>query len=157
MNAIAESVSAATAPPRRRTKPLLPLRAVAALTDKSKNQVLELIEEGSLPWCWDVALNRKDGHKRELRILPACVADYLRGRVCGLEWAEVRRLLLPDGEPMLVATDISRLLNVSGTHTSHLIKRKLLTACSAWRRGPGGSARVTADSFIGFLKARRVL
>jgi len=156
INAIAKPVSPPAMPPQR-TKPLLPLRAVVALLDKSTSEVLERIENGGLLWCWDVALNRKDGRKRELRILPACVADYLRGQPCRLGWAQVLSLLLPDEKPALLSQEVARLLNVSGTHLYHLVLRKVLIAGSAWRRGPGGCARITTESFIGFLKARRVV
>jgi hypothetical protein len=124
------TISTPATPPRQRSKPLLPLRGVIALLDKAKDQVLELIDDGSLLWCWDVALSPKDGRKRELRILPAAVADYLSGRACSLDWADVLRLLLPHDEPVILASDISRVLNISRTHLYDLARRKVLVPCS---------------------------
>jgi hypothetical protein len=40
------------------------------------------------------------------------VADYLRGHTSSLEWADVLRLLLPHDEPILLGTEITRILNV---------------------------------------------
>jgi hypothetical protein len=150
-------ISTPVTAPRQRSKPLLPLRGVVALADCTKEAVLELIEDGSILWCWDVALSPRDGRKRELRILPAAVADYLSGRACSLEWEDVIRLLLPHDEPVILSGDISRVLNISGTHLYDLARRKVLAPCSTWRVGPDGHARFSAKTFVDFLKARRVL
>jgi hypothetical protein len=157
MNGIAESVSPAATMPRQRSKPLLPVRGVMSLIDRDEDQVLRLIEEGELAFAFDVASDPERGRNRELRILPACVADYLRGQTSALEWADVLRLLLPHDEPILLGTEITRILNVCPTHTYALARRKLITPCSSWRRGRGGCGRFTAASFTKFLKARRVL
>jgi hypothetical protein len=149
--------AASAAPAQRRSKPLLPIRGVISLVDKNEDQVLRLIEDGTLEWAWDVALDPKRGRNRELRVLPACVADYLRGQACSLEWADVLRLLLPRDGPEILSKEITCVLNISSTHTYHLARRKLIVACSTWRRGRGGCARFTAKSFIEFLRDRRVL
>ena len=156
MNAVAEPVP--VSPPAtmaRRSKPLLPVRGVMSLVDKNEDQVLRLIEDGSLLWAFDVALDTKHGRSKELRILPACVADYLRGQQSPIEWAEVVRSLLPHDEPVILSKDITRVLNVSGTHTYHLVSRKLLAPCSTWRSGRGGCGHFTTKSFVAFLKSRR--
>jgi hypothetical protein len=155
VNAVAEPVSQPTTPTRQRSKPLLPVRAVISILDKNEDQVLRLVEEGQLAWAWDVRLDTKRGRNKELRILPACVADYLRGQPCALEWTDVLRLLLPHDEPVILSKDITRVLNVSGNHTFHLASRKLISPCSTWRRGRGGCAHFTAQSFVEFLQARR--
>src|ERR1039457_5818270 len=102
---------AAATGPRQRSKPILPVRGVMSLVDKNEDQVLRLIEDGSLVWAFDVALDPKRGRRRELRVLPAAVADYLRGQSCGLEWADVLRLLLPHDEPVILSREITRILN----------------------------------------------
>jgi hypothetical protein len=133
------------------------MRGVVSIVDKGEDQVLELIEEGKLAWAWNVALDLKRGRRRELRILPRCVADYLRGQTCSLEWADVLRLLLPHDEPVILSRDIIRVLNISSTHLYNLARRKQMVPCSTWRSGPNGCARFPAKNFVGFLKARRVL
>src|ERR1035437_3554354 len=106
MNAVAEPVSPPVTMPRQRSKPLMPVRGVMSLVERNEDQVLALIEDGSLAWAFDVALDPKRGHSKELRILPRCVADYLRGQTCSLEWAEVLRMLLPHDEPVILSKDI---------------------------------------------------
>lgn len=157
MTAVAEFVSPPATVQRQQSKPMLPLRGVVALVNKSKDEVLELIEDGSLLWCWDVSLDPKDGRKRELRILPAAIVDFLSGRQCLLDWEDVLRLLLPRAEPLIRSSDISRILNISGTHLYDLARRKVLAPCSPWRKGPGGQAKFPTKSFVDFLKSRRVL
>jgi hypothetical protein len=158
--AVANSATPAMATPamapRQRSKPLLPLRGVMALVDRNENRVWKLIETGEIAWAFDCALTQRDGRKRELRVLPAAVADYLKGRPCELEWPEVFAVLLPDG-PTVVASEIARILNVSSDHVYHLIERKQIEARPIRRRGPGGSAPVPTTSFIKFLQKRRCL
>lgn len=154
MKTLAEPISPPATVPRPRSKPLLPVRGGCSLVDENEDQVLKLIEDGSIAWAWDVALDTKPGHNRYLRILPAAVADYMQGRACELEWTDVQGLLLPDA-PTMPASDITRILNVSNDHTYHLIDRKRIVACPTRRRGPGGSARVPAKSFSQFLQQRR--
>ena len=153
MNAAAETRSPAATAPRKHSKPLLPLRACCSLVDKDENRVLELIESGEIAWAFDVSLDRK---RRAIRALPAAVADYLKGHTCELKWADVLGLMLPDA-PTILASEITRVLNVSGDHTYHLIDRKKIVACPTRRRGPGGSARVPTKSFVQFLQTRRLL
>ena len=155
MNAVAEPVSPPVTMPRQRSKPLMPVRGVMSLVERNEDQVLALIEDGSLAWAFDVALDPKRGHSKELRILPRCVADYLRGQTCSLEWAEVLRMLLPHDEPVILSKDIMRVLNISSTHTYNLARRKVIASRWTWRSGPGGCARFAADSFVEFLQARR--
>ena len=157
VNAVAELASPPIAPaPRQRSKPLLPLRGVCSLVDKDENQVLELLESGEIAWAFDVALAQRRGRKRELRVLPSAVADYLKGRTCEIDQPTVFGLLLPDG-PTIPANQIARILNVSVDHVYHLIDRKQIIASPTRRRGPGGSALVPTTSFIKFLAERRCL
>jgi hypothetical protein len=116
-----------------------------------------MVEDGSLAWCWDVSLDPKRSRKKELRILPAAVAEYLRGRPCSLAWEEVLRLLLPHDGPEILSKDIVRVLNITSEHAYSLARRRLIILCSGGRRGRGGCGRFTAASFTKFLKARRVL
>ena len=157
MNVVAQPAPQPALVERQRSKPLLPVRGVMSLVDKNEDQVLRLIDDGQLAWAFDVALDPKRGRNLELRILPAAVSAYLRGQTCELEWADVLRLLLPHDEPVIFSTDITRILNVCGSHTYHLASRKLITSCSTHRRWRGGRGHFTTKSFINFLKERRVL
>jgi hypothetical protein len=155
MNGVDEPVSPLVPMPRQKSKPLLPVRGVCSLIGKDEDQVLKLIKDGGIAWAFNVALDAKRGRNRHLRILPAAVADFMHGRTCLLKWPDVLGLMLPDA-PMMLASDITRVLNVSCDHVYHLIDRKQIIADSTRRQGPGGSARVPAKSFVQFLQARRL-
>ena len=154
MNDVAEPVSPPATMPRQRSKPLLPVRGVVSILDRNEDQVLALIEDGSLAWAWDVALNPRSSHSRELRVLPAAVAAYLRGDAGSFDWPDVFSLLVPN-TPTVLAREVSRVLNVSSTHVYALIRGRRLASCSAPKTGPLGSARIPTDSFAEFLKNRR--
>ena len=136
------------------SKPLLPLRGVCSLVNEDENRVLELIKSGEIAWAFNVALAQKRGRRKEFRILPAAVADYLKGQTCGLKWPDVFALLLPDA-PTIRAHEASRLLNVSGDQVYRLIDGRQIIASPARRRGPTGSARIPVTSMVQFFQKRR--
>jgi hypothetical protein len=141
--------------PRQRSKPLLPVRGVCSLIEKSEDQVLGLIEEGKLAWTFDISLlGPERGRSKELRVLPAAVADYMHGRPCELTWASVFSLLVPDS-PIVTSLEIYRMLNISGTQLYNLVRAKQIVPCSTWRRGPKGKAKFEVVRFKDFLQARR--
>ena len=154
MTAVAESLSTGATPQRARTKPLLSLRAVGSLVDKDPRKVGELIESGEIAWAFALSLAQKPGRDRYIRVLPAAVAYYLKGRACELQWADVLGLMLPDA-PTILANEITRILNVSSGHTYHLIEQKQIIGHPPRRRGAGGRARVPMKSFEQFLRQRR--
>jgi hypothetical protein len=157
MTAAAEHIPpvAPVAPmPRKKSKPLLPLRGVCSLVNEDENRVLELIKSGAIAWAFDVALAQKRGRRKELRILPAAVADHLKGQPCRLKWPDVFALLLPDA-PTIRAHEASRLLNVSGDQVYRLIDGRQIIASPARRRGPTGSARIPVTSMVQFFQKRR--
>ena len=135
----------------RRTR-LLPIRGVMPILDKDEDQVLRLIEEGQLRWAWNVALS-KDRGAMELRVLPQAVGDFMAGRPCKIEFEEVVNALAHGETETITAKEIDAALNVSRLHVYDLIGAGHLKA-SGWRRGPGGSARVSLASFLRFLRQR---
>ena len=152
MNAVAEPASPPPAPARPRSKPLLPVRGVCSLVDKNENRVLELIRTAALLGRSTCRLSASGGR---LESFPRRSQIHIcKGAPVELKWVDVFGLMLPDA-PSLLASDITRMLNVSCDHTYHLIDRKQIVACPSRRRGPGGSARVPAKSFIQFLQQRR--
>jgi hypothetical protein len=156
MNVAAEPASpSATMCRQRRGRPLLPVRGVCSLIDQDENQTLRLIEEGKIAWCWDLTLDPARARAKELRVLPAAVADYMRGQTCSLKWPDVLALVVPQDGPHVSSIQIMRALNVSGEHVYNLVRRKVLVPCSTWRRGWGGAARFETKSFVEFLQSRR--
>ena len=125
-----------------------------SLIDQNEDQVLKLIKDGSIAWAFNVALEAKRGRNRHLRILPAAVADFMRGRTCSLKWPDVFGLLLPD-DPTITSLFIYRMLNCSGDHLYNLVRRKQIVPCSNWRRGPKGKARFAPSQLIQFLQRRK--
>jgi hypothetical protein len=149
------TIEATASAPRRAGKPLLPIRGVTSLLDRNEDEVLGLIENGSLPWSFDLSLQPERARKKELRVLPASVADFLLGRKCLLEWPDVLNLLLAPNAPTLTTGELTQVLNVSNTHLLALARRKAIEPCSKWRRGPGGSGHFSRQSVINFLSNRR--
>jgi hypothetical protein len=136
--------------------PLLPVRGVMALVDLNEDQVLELIEDGRLAWSWNLALNG-DAGAREIRVLPAAVADYAQGKKSDLGWDSVLRLVLPSDALTVSTVELARAFNVSSTHVVNLQQRKefSLALKPAKRCGPGSSAEYLFLSVVEFLKRRR--
>jgi hypothetical protein len=142
-------------PRQRRGKPLIPVPGVCSLIDQNGNQTRRLIEEGKIAWCFDLTLDPTRARAKELRVLPAAVADYMRGQTCSLKWPDVLALVVPDDGPQVSSTQIMRALNVSGEHVYNMVRRKVLVPCSTWHRGRGGAARFATKSFVEFLQTRR--
>ena len=101
MNAVAEPLSPPATPPCQRTKPLLVIRALVSLLQKRQRQIIEMIEDGRLAWAFEVGLDPSRARNKQLRVLPAAAAAYLRGSSCSLGWDEVLRLLVPGEEAVM--------------------------------------------------------
>jgi hypothetical protein len=137
-------------------RPLLPIQGVVSLIDENKDRVIQLVEEGQLLWAWNLALDCEDGRKKMLRILPSAVEDFLAGRECLLEWADVEALLFPEGVEPLRAVEAYSRLNIHESLLYSFINRGEVKAVSSWR--PGGllgSARLDRGSVVSWLKSRR--
>lgn len=131
---------------------MVPIRGVIPVLDRDEDAILRLIEDGRLRWAFNIAL--KLGSAMELRVFPQCVGDVVSGRECGLEFPDVAAALTGGRADSMSAVEISAALNASGSHVYGLIAAGELKACSRWKRGPGGSARVCVESFKGFLARR---
>jgi len=78
----------------------------------------------------------------------------MAGRECKVEFEEVAAALARGATDTITAKEVDAALNVSRLHVYDLIAAGQLKACSGWRRGPGGSARVSLASFVRFLRQR---
>jgi excisionase family DNA binding protein len=139
-------------PASRRVR-MLTVRGTMPILDCDEDAILRLVDEGLLAWCFDVALRKGRGSK-ELRIFPQSVGNFRAQRNGHLEFEEVARALTRGETETITAHEISAVLNVSSTHVYKLIAAGQLRACSNWRTGPRGSARVSVDSFVRFLAER---
>ena len=133
---------------------LMPVRGVMALLDMSEFKILDLIEDGSLEWVLNVALDPQRARKRELRVLPQSVDDYRAGRTGAVQWADVQRILM-SGEQSVASVDLERVLNICQGQVDRLLRGKELLVCKRGRRGRGGSTLVWRYSLESFLKRRR--
>lgn len=146
--------------PRLRVAPMHTVRGVMAILDRNEDQVLKLIASGHLSWAFDIAMGQK---VREIRVLPASVILYQAGVPSRLNWEEIAASLVPDAAQAragvvvaLTSLDIQRILNASQRHVEELICCQQLKRIADGRRGPGGSCKVSAESFLGFLRKRRL-
>ncbi len=142
--------------PKVRVRPLYTVGAARALLGVDEDDVLHAVEDGYLLFAWDLSLSGPNGRRaKDLRILPAALDSYKAGQVCQLEFPQVVTMVLPHHRPLLTAREIRLVLNLSSTHVINLIRYKLLMACSLPHRGPYGSPKVTASSFVNLLRTRR--
>jgi hypothetical protein len=139
---------------RQRQRPMMPIRGVTSLLDRTEAAVLTLIEDGDLLWAFDVALVPGRARKKALRVLPQCVDDYRTGRKCALKWPDVEQLLLAGGEQLVPNVEIERVLSVCQRHVAALLEHEELLIGHKGRQGPGGSTLVWSYSFTAFLRRR---
>jgi len=135
------------------------------LPGHDEDDILALIEEGAIPWCWNIALNPRN-MARELRILPDCINHYQATagardftktfpNLATLEHV-LAHLLHGDDKPFLRSTTIRFLLNCGGQHIINLIDAGILIEMpgTSYKRGPTGAAAIRRASFLRFLQTR---
>lgn len=139
----------------------LPLGRLGAgmwLTQKTTDELRDLVESGAILWVWDIASN--GAGRRELRLWRPCVDALARGEPQPQDTAEaVLKHVLPDGRPWFTVRELSTRWMCSRHHLIKLIDEKLLetTPESPRRTGAGGSPQITRQSAAAFLQARRVV
>jgi len=137
----------------------------AAVLDRDKKSVLMLVEQGDLPWAWNLATETFT--KQTVRILAQCIADFQQGqrRTATLTFDDVFRSIFPTGQAVragvvakLKLCTIARRLCVGADHVTHLVDAGWLNpvAGSAPRRGPGGSQEIEQASLMAFMRKRRI-
>lgn len=150
-----------SARPVRRTepRPLMPVSAVMWRLDLDEDEILLLIEDGTLPWCFDIATSPD---KRCIRVLSESVEDLVNRQkrqplAPEAEWERVSSLVLPKTETAVLG-DIARALNCCRALVMAFIRAKHfgLAPGSLIRRGPGGSPHIQVASVKSWLEKRRV-
>ena len=131
-------------------RPLHTLQGVASLLEQPCSRVQALAKAGAFRWVFDISAGNR--RIRELRFLGVAVSEYMAGRACCLEFADVLELV-SRGAAALRAVDIYRWFNAREATVYALIKQGELQA-SRWHRGNGGSAVVAVQSLAEFLKRR---
>jgi hypothetical protein len=128
--------------------------AARTLLDLDEDDICGLIEDGRIAWAFNICASNK-ARRKELRILPVALADYKAQRPCPITWAQVLWQTLPSNAPEFPCVQVSHVLNCSNTQVIALVKTRSLKVVRPWRRGVGGTAMITRDSFIRFLQYRR--
>ena len=147
-------------------RPVVCMNFAAAVLDRDKKSVLMLVEQGDLPWAWNLAAETFT--KQTVRILAQCIADFQQGhahRTASMTPEEVFREIFPTGQAVragvvakLKLCTIARRLCVGADHVTHLVDAGWLNpvAGSAPRRGPGGSQEIEQASLMAFMRKRRI-
>jgi len=140
----------------REEDPLCAIVEIKRRLGANEDEVLALIEQGSLFWAFDIAA--PGATKREIRVWHQSVDDYEEKTCAMRSLDEVIRDILPKHrKPALRATELMRALNCSQLHIYNLIAAKQFDLVDPnWRPGPGGSAQLTRTSAASFLKRRKV-
>jgi hypothetical protein len=131
------------------------------LPGHDEDDILCLIQEGALPWSWNIALDPRNS-AREIRILPDCIDHYARTGgsrqfgVRNLNFLIAHRLLPETHKPFVLSTALKLMLNCGATHITNLVDAKILEELpgTKYRRGPNGAACITRDSAVRFLQSR---
>lgn len=144
--------------------PLITIDAARALLGREydADDILMLVDDGFLPWAFSIAT--RASRRREIRLLDACVEHYrlTQGhREFVMDWPEVIKLIWPPARAIQnAATSIELAASLccsSDTCLSLIGEKSLhLVPGTIWRRGNGGSPLVTKESFVQFLKNRRL-
>jgi hypothetical protein len=134
-----------------------------AALDRDADTVLALIEDGTLPWAFN--LSTEIYFRRNVRILAQCIADFQKGKpASNLDFPAVMKLIFPmvSSQPGVVAKlkacVIAQRLNVDPSHVDNLRNcgwLKLIPG-SKPHRGRGGSPEIEFASVAAFLKKRRI-
>jgi hypothetical protein len=134
--------------------------ARAQLPGHDEDDILALIEEGQIPWAWNIALKSQNA-AREIRIWPDCIAHYRNTggqRPYRSAEPELNRILL-DGKPFVNGSRLKLIFNCGATHIINLVDSKQLRVMpgTKYHRGPNGSPAIEAQSLLNFLNSRLLI
>lgn len=152
------------APPRlpgTGRRPLMSMNAAMGELDLDEDDVLVLIDEGSLLWAWDIA--GKGAGSRTVRVLTESIEDLVYSRKRPYtddesEWLRVASLVFPD-KPVIVTYELARSLNCGRQLAVNLVHTRQLKTVPGTRirSGPCGSAQIVTASAKEWLRKRRML
>jgi hypothetical protein len=147
-----------------RRRPLWKVETVCDFLDITAIAALHLIEDGSLPWGFEIGVgpNRTRG---EVRILAHCAWERAHGPIknigpgAKLDFNAVVELILPHHRPTFKGTELQRLFSCTAQHVGALRRGGELKMIREPRpqSGPNASPHFTRESVIRFLEKRRML
>lgn len=151
--------------PTERLTVLLNVHCVRALLELNEDEALALAR---LEWGFDVSSG--EAKRIDLRVLPAVITNFLAHggtKPLGWDWARVRAELVRGAVKRMNSrgseweyiegTTAQLILNCSSTHLNSFIPHQLkLVPGTHYQTGPNGTPRITEESFVEFLRKRRV-
>jgi hypothetical protein len=141
-------------------RPLMPLSAVIWRLDRPENEVMALVEEGLLLWCFDV--KEPKATRPAPRVLTQSVQDYLAGNPPSAEdeetaWPRVASLIFPD-KPTMGTCELAQSLNCGRQHAMNLVYARQFRIVPGHHIRPGpGSPYIETASVKAWLLNRRML
>jgi hypothetical protein len=132
-------------------RPLIDICAAVAVLDMSRDQIVELVEDGTLEWSFNVGLSTR---RRCIRILSESVTRFLQVRRDAMDFQTVFATILPGQSETTLASKIARAFNVDAYLIIRLLRAGLLKKVG--QTVGRQTASVTRQSVREFLKARRV-
>lgn len=151
------------APKPYRPRALWKVDTCEVFLDLKRQQVLERIEDGRLPWAFCISANKST--RRDLRVLAASVVELL-GHKTGLPkktaeltFDEVMELVLPHHRPDLKGTELQRVFGTNPDTIRDIANRKgfVISQCAKERYGPNASNKYSRASVVNFLRKNRVV
>ncbi len=151
--------------PTERLTVLLNVHCVRALLEMNEDEALALAR---MEWGFDVSSG--EAKRIDLRVLPAVVTNFLvHGGTKRLDWdwervrkelvrGSLRTATIGSREVQYIeGTTAQLILNCSSTHLVSFIPHQLkLVPGTSYSSGPKGTPKITVDSFLEFLRKRRV-
>lgn len=131
--------------------------------DLKRDQVIERIEDGRLPWAFCISANKSA--RRDLRVLAASVVELL-GHKTGLPkktadftFGEVIELILPHHRPDIKGTELQKILGTNPDTIRQITRRKgfVISQRAPERYGPSASNKYSRASVVEFFRKTRVL
>jgi len=161
-NSIHTKAHAAEQPRAFPFRPFLSISgARSLLPGLDEDDVIDLVESRRVEVAFDISLGIL-GRRRELRILPAALDFYKQHggkKTSAWDWPRITQEILNGYRlDFINGMDMRLLLNCSGTQINTLIAvgRMALAPGSICRSGPNGSPRVLLNSFLAWLKRRKI-
>jgi hypothetical protein len=153
--------------PTERITVLLNVHCVRALLELNEDETLALAR---MEWGFDVSSGA--AKRIDLRVLPAVVTNFLvHGGTKRLDWdwervrkelvrGSVRTATIGAHEAQYIeGTTAQLILNCSSTHLNSFLACRQLRVVPGTpepKPGPNGTPKITAESFLEFLRKRRV-
>jgi len=144
-------------------RPLMTAEIALSLLEIKRHQLPWMVENGKLPWAFNLAT--RPG-RSELRILSACVVERAMGSPIpaigatkNLELPEVVNLIVSPGRQSLSGLELQRLFQVSPDWVNDSSLARQITQIRENRppTGPGSSPHFTRESVAKLIERRRVL